>query len=75
MSPELERLLHALWEARNGEPKDRERWKIGAERMVADAMRRLPPGTSREEFWDSIEARYAQFRRARNKPPTLPPQA
>jgi hypothetical protein len=74
MSPDLERLLNALWERDYGEPKDRARWAASAERLIADACSKQPE-LSREEFMDAIGPRYEQFRRARRKPPTLPPRA
>jgi len=74
MSPELERLLTALWERDYGEPKDRVRWAATAERLIADACRKQP-SLSRERFMDAIVPRYEQFRRARRKPSALPPKA
>jgi hypothetical protein len=74
MSPELERLLNALWERDFCEPKDRARWKATVERLMADACGRCP-GLSREQFMDAVIPRYDEFRRARRKPTTLPPKA
>ncbi len=75
MSPDLERLLNALWETREGEPEHAAKWKAAAERMISDALSRCPPGTSHEEFMEAIEIRYTQLRRSRRKPSALPPQA
>jgi len=74
MSPELERLLNALWERDYCEPKDRARWKATAERLIADACTGCP-GLGREQFMDAPPPRYEEFRRARRKPTTLPPTA
>jgi hypothetical protein len=56
MSPELERLLNALWERDFCEPKDRARWKATAERLVADAHSGCP-GLSREQFKKGVKPR------------------
>jgi hypothetical protein len=74
MSPELERLLNALWERQFCEPKDRFRWEATVERLIADALARQQ-GVSREQFMDAVWPRYEEFRRARRKPPTMPPRA
>jgi hypothetical protein len=74
MSPDLERLLNALWERDFGEPKDRARWRATAERLISDACSRQS-GLSRDQFIDAIVPRYEQFRRARSKPSALPPKA
>jgi hypothetical protein len=74
MSPELERLLNALWERDFGEPKDRAQWKATVERLIGDA-RSKQPGLTREQFMDAIAPRYEEFRRARRKHSTLPPRA
>ena len=74
MSPELERLLNALWQRDTCEPKDLARCKATVERLIEDACKRSP-GLSREQFMDAIFVRYQEFRRARRKPSTLPPNA
>lgn len=74
MSPELERLLNALWERDTAEPYERARWKATVERLIADACHQFP-GLTREQFLDAIASRYQEFRRARRKPPSLPPKA
>lgn len=74
MSPELERLLNALWERDTCEPKDRYYWKATVDRLISDARGKIP-GLSREQFMDAIVERYEEFRRKRRKPPTLPPNA
>ena len=65
MSPELERLLVALYERDTCEPSDRPK---------SDALSRQS-GITREQFMDALETRYREFRRARRKPTTLPPNA
>ncbi len=75
MSPDLERLLNALWEKRNCEPKDRARWQATAERLIQDALAKCP-SLSRDQFMDSIIPRYEELCRARRKRHTaLPPKA
>jgi hypothetical protein len=74
MSPELERLLNALWERDSCEPGQRARWSATVERLIADACNRCP-GLTREQFLDAIVPRYEEFRRARRKPSSLPPMA
>jgi hypothetical protein len=74
MSPELERLLNALWERDTCEPKDLARWKATVHRLIEDALNR-GPGVTREQFMDAIIPRYEEFRRARRKPSSLPPKA
>jgi hypothetical protein len=74
MSPELERLLNALWEREFCEPRERARWGATVERLIGDACRRRP-GLSREQFMDAVTPRYEVFRRARRRPTTLPPRA
>ncbi|MBI4657603.1 MAG: hypothetical protein HY735_01930 [Verrucomicrobia bacterium] len=74
MSPELERLLNALWERDTCEPTELARWKATVERLIEDA-RSKAPGASREQFMDAVLPRYEEFRRARRKPPIVPPKA
>ncbi len=74
MSPDLERLLNAIWESRHADPLERRRWKASVERMIQDALGRLP-GTSREELLVSLELRLVELSRKRKRPTTLPPQA
>ena len=74
MSPELERLLAALYERDTCEPADRPKWDATVRRLVQDALN-LQPGTSQDEFMEALQDRYRRFRRARRKPSTLPPTA
>jgi len=74
MSPELERLLAALYERDTCEPEDRIRCECTVRRLLEDALQRVPR-TSRQQFLDALGDRYRQFVRARRKPPTLPPKA
>lgn len=74
MSPELERLLNALWELNTCEPKDRARWKATLDRLTKDALA-ARPGTTAEQLFTALMPRYQAFQRARRKHPTLPPKA
>lgn len=74
MSPELERLLAALYERDNCEPEHRDRCERTVRRLLDDAVQRVP-NTSRQQFLDAPGDRYRQFLRARRKPATLPPKA
>lgn len=74
MSPELNRLLNALWERDTCEPQERARWKATVERLIADACSRRA-GLTREQFMDAIAPRYTEFRRSRRRPSSLPPAA
>lgn len=74
MSPELERLLAALFERDTSEPRDRPKWDATVRRLIADSMQKQP-GLSHEQFMEAIQTRYREFRRARKKPSALPPQA
>ena len=74
MSPELERLLAALYERDTCEPEHRERCALNARHLLDDALQRVPQ-VSREQFLDALGGRYRQFVRARRQPPTIPPKA
>ena len=74
MSPELERLLKALYDRDTCEPEHRERFEHTVDRLLQEAMRRVPI-TDRQRFLDALGDRYRQFVRARRKPTTLPSQA
>jgi hypothetical protein len=74
MSPELERLLEALYERDTCEPADRPKWQVVVERLIVDALSKQP-GVAQDQLLAAIHPRYIQFRRARRKPPTLPPKA
>lgn len=74
MSPELERLPEALHEKLTCPPGEKLRRVASFERLLQDVLRRRP-GTARETLLDALRDRYGEFRRARRRPPTLPPQA
>jgi hypothetical protein len=74
MSPELERLLAALYERDTCEPEHRERCDQQVRRLIEDALQRVP-NVSRQQFLEALGDRYRQFVRARREPPTLPPKA
>lgn len=74
MSPELERILAALFERDTCEPSDRPKWDATLRRLIADALQEQP-GVSRDQFMEAIRVRYQELRRARKRPPTLPPRA
>lgn len=74
MSPELERLLEALFERDTCEPQDRPKWDATVRRIVSDAIQKQP-GLNHDLFLEALQTRYREFRRSRRKPPTLPPQA
>ena len=74
MSPELERLLAALYERDTCEPNHRARCERTVRRLLGDALQRVP-SASRGPFLDALGDRYRQFVRAHRKPPTMPPAA
>ena len=74
MSPDLERILAALWERDTCEPRHRPQWDATLRRLVDDA-RSKQSGLTYEQFMQVIDARYRDFRRAQKKPSTLPPKA
>jgi hypothetical protein len=74
MSPELERLLAALYERDTCEPRERPRWHATVERLMAEAMDKQP-GIGRDQVMEALRPRYQEFRRAHRKPSTLPPKA
>jgi hypothetical protein len=74
MSPELERFLTALYEKRTCPPQEKPQRDATFERLLDDALARRP-GTSRDQLVDALHDRYEEFRRARRKPPTMPPMA
>jgi hypothetical protein len=74
MSPELERLLAALWERNTCEPQLRPRWDATFRRLVDEALHRQP-GLGREQLMAALWPRFEEYRRARRRPPTLPPKA
>ena len=74
MSPELERLLNAIWELETCEPQFQAKWKSVVARLLDDACQKRP-GTTREQLRVALKERLDQMRRARRQPPTIPPQA
>jgi hypothetical protein len=74
MSPELERLLRAMYERETCAPAERPKWEATVRRLVTDAVAKLP-GTSYERFTEAVWERYKAFRRAHRKPPTMPLKA
>ncbi len=74
MSPELERLLQALYEKRTCPPEEKAHRNATFERLPQDCLARRS-GTSRDELLSALHERYEEFRRARRRPPTLPPRA
>ena len=74
MSPELERVLTALYERDTCEPKDRPKWDATVRRLMADALV-SQPDISYDALMEALRERYVEFRRARRKPPALPPNA
>lgn len=74
MSPELERLLAALYERDTCEPEHRPHREAAFRRLVDDALAKQP-GLAYEEFMEAVHSRYVEFRRSRRKPTSLPPSA
>jgi len=74
MSPELERLLTALYERDTCEPGQRAQREATFRRLVEDALDRKP-GLAYDEFMEAIHPRYLEFRRSRRRPASLPPSA
>jgi len=74
MSPELERLLAALYERDTCEPADRPKREATVQRLILEALQ-MQPEVSRDDFMEAIQDRYREFRRARRKSPALPPKA
>lgn len=74
MSPELERLLKALYEKRTCPPEEKRNRDATFERLLQEALARRP-GTGRDQFIDALHDRYEEFRRAHRRPSTLPPRA
>jgi len=74
MSPELEKLLQALYEKRTCPPEEKPHRDATFERLLQDTLARCPR-TSRDELLNALHERYEEFRRARRKPLTMPPKA
>ena len=74
MSTDLERLLEAYYEKRTCPPQEKAERAAAFERLLNDALASRP-GASREALLEARHTRYAEFRRARRGPPTMPPSA
>jgi hypothetical protein len=74
MSPELERLLEALYERDHCEPDQRGRCERNLRRLINDALQRLP-GVSHDQFLEALKDRYQQFKKARRRFSSIPPKA
>ena len=74
MSPDLERLLQALYEKLNCPPGEKSHRATLFERLLQDTLDRQP-GLSRDQLLDALQVRYRDLRRARRKPSALPPKA
>ena len=74
MSPELEKLLQALYEKRTCSPEEKAHCNATFERLLQDALARRP-GTTRDELLEALHDRYVEFSRARRKPPAMPSRA
>lgn len=74
MSPELERLLEALYEKLTCPPEEKAHRVAAFEQRLQEALARRP-GTSRNMLMDALQDRYREFCRARRQPPTVPPRA
>lgn len=74
MSPELERLLTALYERDTCEPSQRAHWEATLQRLIVDSLAKQS-GVSRDEFMEAIHVRYVEFRHSRRTPTSLPPKA
>jgi hypothetical protein len=74
MSPDLEKLLEALYEKFNCPPEEKAHRVATFERLLQDAIARRPD-TSRDELLNALQDRYREYLRSRRKPPTIPPRA
>ena len=72
MSPELERLLAALYERDTCEPCQRAQREATFRRLVDEALAKKT-GLSSQELMEAIHSRYVEFRKSRRKPTALPP--
>ena len=76
LSPELERLVKALYDLQECEPKDEHRLASNYRRLFLDAASRLPPGQSAQDLQRAIHSRVRQIAMAAKKRfPTVPPKA
>jgi hypothetical protein len=74
MSPELDRLLEALYERDHCEPNQRSRCDRNLHRLMVDALQRLP-GVNESQLLEALGDRYHQFKKARKTISSLPPKA
>jgi hypothetical protein len=74
VSPELERLLEAIYARDNCEPNERDRCEKNLDQLIDDALQRLPH-LRREQLLEALKDRYQQFKKARRKFISLPPKA
>lgn len=74
MSPELQRLLEAYDEKLTCPPEEKSHRIATFDRLLSEALVQCP-GTSRNALLLALESRYVEFRRARRRPPTMPPSA
>ncbi len=74
MSPELERLLWALWDRDTAEPGERTRFTRQYDALI-EAVLAKHPHLHCEQLEAALRVRYREFLRARRRPPTLPPSA
>ncbi len=74
MSPDLERLLEAIYERDHCEPDQRNRCEKNVLRLINDTLQRSS-GLTRDQLLEALKDRYHQFKKARRKFPSIPPQA
>ncbi len=76
MRSELDKLPQALYEKDSCEPRDRLRWQNSYDRLLQDALARIP-GVSRQQFQEALADRYRELKkqRRRDRQPKLPPRA
>lgn len=74
MSPELERLLEAYHETLTCPPDEIAQSAATFEGLLNGVLTRHSE-TSRAAMMEALQMRYREFRRARRRPPTMPPQA
>jgi hypothetical protein len=74
MNPDLERILNALYERDNCHPSEWHKWDATVRRLLDDILCRHPQ-TTHEQIKRAIADRYHSYCRAKDKYPTLPPEA
>ena len=76
LSPELERIVQALYEREEGEPKHRLKWDRTYIRLFEGAAARLPSGCSREQLHDAILQKFWELKKSKRRQfPFVPPKA